>query len=148
MAVPVAGKVLLDTNVFIDYLRADLHADWVFGGVSNTLRFLSAVVLLELRLGADTPKRKRAVDRIMNAFPPGRLIASAPLLYEHAGRLLRTLHGAGSTMTDRLGPMNDILIALSAREMGATVLTSNLKDFNRIGEHVSGLKVVAPDLNG
>ena len=147
MAVPVAGKVLLDTNVFIDYLRADLHAEWVFGGVSNTLRFLSAVVLLELRLGADTPKRKRAVDRIMNAFPRGRLIAPAPLLYEHAGRLFRTLHGAGSARTDRLGPMNDILIALSAREMGATVVTSNLKDFNRIGEHVSGLKVVAPDLN-
>ncbi len=30
MAVSVTGKVLLDTNVFIDYLRADLHVDWVF----------------------------------------------------------------------------------------------------------------------
>ena len=64
MAVPVAGKVLLDTNVFIDYLRAGLHTDWVFGRVGNTVRFLSAIVLMELRLGADTPRRKRAVDRI------------------------------------------------------------------------------------
>ena len=28
MAVSVTGKALLDTNVFIDYLRADFHADW------------------------------------------------------------------------------------------------------------------------
>jgi hypothetical protein len=32
MALPVTGKVLLDTNVFIDYLRAELYADWLFGG--------------------------------------------------------------------------------------------------------------------
>ena len=56
MAVPLAGKVLLDTNVFIDYLRQDRHADWVFGRVGHTVRFLSSVVLLELRLGADTPR--------------------------------------------------------------------------------------------
>jgi hypothetical protein len=30
MAVPVAaGKIVLDTNVFIGYLRAGLYADWV-----------------------------------------------------------------------------------------------------------------------
>jgi hypothetical protein len=29
MAVPVAGKVLLDTNVFVDYLRVGLHTELV-----------------------------------------------------------------------------------------------------------------------
>lgn len=61
MAIPVAGKLLLDTNVFVDYLRAGLHADWVFGQVGDAIRFLSSVVLMELRLGADTLRRKRAV---------------------------------------------------------------------------------------
>ena len=70
MAVPVVGKVLLDTNVFIGYLRAGLHAEWVCGRVSNTIRFLSAIVLIELRFGADTSRRKRAVDGIRRAFPP------------------------------------------------------------------------------
>ena len=96
MAVSVTGKVLLDTNVFIDYLRADLHADWIFGGVSNTIRFLSSVVLMELRLGVDTTRRRRAVDRIQAAFPAGRLIAPLPVLFDHAGRLFRALHGDGS----------------------------------------------------
>jgi tRNA(fMet)-specific endonuclease VapC len=144
MAVSVTGKVLFDTNIFIDYLRADLHADWIFGGVNNTIRFLSAVVLMELRLGADTPGRKRAVDRIQAAFPAGRLIGPLPALFDHAGRLFRTLHGDGSGLADRLGPVNDLLIALTARQMGATVVTNNLQEFHQIAAHVSGLKIAAP----
>ena len=145
MAVPVAGKVLLDTNVFVDYLRANLHTDWVFGRVGNTIRFLSAVVLMELRLGADTLRRQKAVDRIQRAFPPGRLIAPAPHLFEHAGRLFRTLHGDGSGIVDRFGPVNDLLIALTARQIGATVITGNLGEFRRIAGHLPGLRVVAPE---
>ena len=145
MALPVTGKVLLDTDVFIDYLRADLYADWIFGGVSNIIRFFSSIVLLELRLGADTARRHRAVDRIQAAFPANRLIAPLPPLFDHAGRLFRTLHGDGSGLDDRLGPVNDLLIALTARQIGATVLTSNLDDFSRIARHLPGLRIVAPE---
>jgi predicted nucleic acid-binding protein len=144
VAVPVSGKVLFDTNVFIDYLRADLHADWIFGGVGYIIRFLSSVVLMELRMGADTPRRKRAVDRLQAAFPSSRLIAPIPPLFDHAGRLFRTLHGDGAGLDDRLGPVNDLLIALTARQIGATVLTSNLDDFRRIGRHLPGLRILAP----
>src|SRR3990170_7810329 len=146
MAVPVTGKVLLDTNVFIDYLRADLHEDWIFGGVGNTIRFLSSVVLMELRLGADTLRRRRAVDRVQSAFPTGRLIAPLPPLFDHAGRLFRTLHGDGSGIADRLGPINDLLIALTARQMGATVVTSNLQEFRQIATRLPGLKFVSPEI--
>ena len=148
MAVLVTGKVLVDTNVFVDYLRANLHSEWVFGSVSHTIRFLSTIVLMELRLGADTWRRERAVDRILGAFPAGRQVAPAPHLYDHAGRLFRAIHGAATGIDDRLGPMNDILIALSAREIGATVVTSNLKDFYRIGGQLAGLKVAAPEMGG
>jgi len=144
VALPVTGKVLLDTNVFIDYLRAELHADWIFGGVSHIIRFLSSVVLIELRIGADTPRRQRAIDRIQAAFPTSRLIAPLPPLFDHAGRLFRTLHGDGSGLDDRLGPVNDLLIALTARQIGATVLTSNLDEFRQIARHLPGLRIVAP----
>jgi predicted nucleic acid-binding protein len=144
VAVPISGKMLLDTNVFIDYLRADLYADWIFGGVSNIIRFLSSVVLMELRIGADTPRRQRAVDRIQAAFPTGRLIAPLPPLFDYAGRLFRTLHGSGSAVNDRLGPVNDLLIALTARQIGATVVTNNMDDFRRIARHLPGLRIVAP----
>jgi predicted nucleic acid-binding protein len=36
------------------------------------------------------------------------------------------------------------LIALTARQIGATVLTSNLDDFRQIARHLPGLKIVAP----
>jgi predicted nucleic acid-binding protein len=136
--------VLLDTNVFIDYLRADLYADWIFGGVSNITRFLSSVVLMELRIGADTLRRQRAVDRIQVAFPTGRLIAPLPPLFDHAGRLFRALHGGGSEINDRLAAVNDFLIALTARQIGATVVTSNVDDFRQIARHLPGLRIVAP----
>jgi predicted nucleic acid-binding protein len=144
VAVPVSGKVLLDTNVFIDYLRADLYADWIFGGVNNIIRFLSSVVLMELRIGADTPRRQRAVDRIQAAFPIGRVIAPLPPLFDSAGQLFRTLHGDRSGLRDRLGPVNDLLIALTARQIGATVVTNNLDDFRQIATHLPGLRIVAP----
>lgn len=144
MALPIGGKVLLDTNVLIDFLRAGMHADWVLGGHGNVVRFISAVVLLELRLGADTPKRKKAVDRIQQAFHVGRTLGLTPSILDHAGRLFRAMYGHASGLTDRLGPMNDVLIALTAREIGATVLTNNLLEFRRIASKIQGLKVAAP----
>ena len=144
MALPVAGKVLLDTNVFIGYLRAGLHAEWVFGQVAHTIRFLSAIVLMELRFGADTPRRKRAVDGIQRAFPSGRIIAPTSLVFEQAGRMFRSLHGDSVGLHDRLGPLNDLLIALTARQIGATVVTNNLDEFRRIAARVPGLRIVSP----
>jgi predicted nucleic acid-binding protein len=137
--------VLLDTNVFVDYLRAGRHADWVTGRVGEIIRFLSSVVLMELRLGADTPRRKRAVDRITAAFPGGRVIAPTPELFDRAGLLFRRVYGDLSGHPDRLGPINDLLIALTAWQIGATIVTSNHDEFNRITAHLPGLAVVAPE---
>jgi predicted nucleic acid-binding protein len=144
VAVLVTGRILLDTNVFIDYLRVGRHATWVWGGRHSRIRFLSAVVLLELRLGADTARRARAVDRIRAAFPDERVVAPTPALFDRAGALFRTLHGSGSRLRDRLGPMNDLLIALTAWRIGATVVTANSREFGRIAGHLSGLVVVDP----
>jgi predicted nucleic acid-binding protein len=142
MALSLGAKVVLDTNVFVDYLRAGMYAEWVLGPASGRIRLLSSVVLLELRLGADTPRRRRAVERIRAAFPTTRQISPSPLSFDRAGRLFSLLHGKGSG--DRLGPMNDLLIALTARETGATVVTRNLQEFSRIATAVPGLSVISP----
>jgi predicted nucleic acid-binding protein len=142
VALSITGKVILDTNVFVDYLRDDLHKDWVLGRVPNTVRFLSAIVLMELRLGADTPVRKRKVDGIERAFPSHRILAPEGELFGRAGSLFRTLYGFPTG--DRLGHMNDILIALTAWRIGATVVTNNLDDFRRLGRHLNGLLIASP----
>jgi predicted nucleic acid-binding protein len=48
-------------------------------------------------------------------------------------------------LADRLGSINDLLIALTARHMGATVVTSNLQEFYQISVYLSGLKIAAPE---
>jgi len=63
-------------------------------------------------------------------------------MLDHAGRLFRDMHGNASAFRDRLGPMNDVFIALTAREIGATVTTSNVLEFHRIAGKLPGLKVV------
>lgn len=144
MAIPLAHKVFIDTNIFIDYLRGNLSAEWVFGRAGVTVRFLSSVVLMELRLGADTPGRRRAVDRIRAAFSDARVITPSPDLFERAAVLFRRLYGPGSEPADRLSPVNDLLIALTAWRVGAAVITRNTRDFQRIQAHLRGLQIVSP----
>src|SRR5574337_470379 len=91
----------------------------------------------------------RAVAReALTAFPAGQLIAPTPPLFDHAGQLFRILYGDGSGLSDPLGVINDLLIALTARHIGATVITNNLSEFHRIGKHLPGLAVVSPDTAG
>jgi predicted nucleic acid-binding protein len=144
VAVLVTGRILLDTNVFIDYLRSGRHGTWVWGGRESRIRFLSAVVSLELRVGADTFRRGRAVDRILAAFPAERVVVPTAGLFDRAGALFRMLHGSGRGLRDRLAPMNDVLIALTAWRIGATLVTANGGEFSRIAEHLPGLLVVEP----
>lgn len=56
MALPIGGKVLLDTNVLIDFLRAGMHEEWVLGGHGTVVRFISAVG------SARTSPRSHALD--------------------------------------------------------------------------------------
>ncbi|HEY8210098.1 MAG TPA: type II toxin-antitoxin system VapC family toxin [Myxococcaceae bacterium] len=134
--------MVLDTNVFIDYLRTGAHERWVVGQIARTVRFLSSVVLSELRLGADTLPRRRAVDLLRNAFPPERIVAPTPASFDRAGTIFRALYHPGTEPRDRLGPMNDILIALTAWQMGAGVITSNEGDFQRIASVLPGFLAV------
>ena len=89
-------------------------------------------------------RRRRAVDRIQGAFPPDRILAPTPPLFDRAGRLFRLLHGARRGRSDRLGPMDDLLIALTAWQIGAALVTSNIAEFRRIAASLPGLFIIAP----
>jgi predicted nucleic acid-binding protein len=51
---------------------------------------------------------------------------------------------SGNEPADRLGLVNDLLIALTAWRVGAAVITRNASDFQRIQAHLRGLRVVSP----
>ena len=139
-------KVVIDTGVYVDYLRAGLHQDWVLGPASRRVRFLSAVVLFELKLGARTLRSRRVVDALKLAFPSGRLIAPSAEMFERAAILYRKVHGAsvGPPSGDRLGHFSDLMIALTSWRIGAAVVTSNGRDFKRIAAHLPDFAWLEP----
>lgn len=125
---------MLDTNVYIDWLNAGEHERWLKGG--DLVRHLSAVVLMELLAGATTVRAQRAVSLIARTHERvGRTVNPSRDAWARAGTVLRRLQAAGRE-TRRASLVNDVLIALNAREIGATLMTRDVSDHVAIGQFV------------
>jgi tRNA(fMet)-specific endonuclease VapC len=125
-------RLIVDTNVYIDWFNAGRHEDILFQ--KETVKHLSAIVVMELRAGANSTRDRRLVQRIESAFAKARriLVPSRTVLAE-AGDVLRRLHVTrGFRIEQRHSIVNDVLIALSARSIGATVATQNEGDYRAI----------------
>jgi predicted nucleic acid-binding protein len=124
---------LLDTNVYLDWLNQGLREEIVIG--AGRVRILSAIVLMELRAGATTRSAVSAVDTLSRAYVKAqRLVAPSATLYSDAGRLLLQLR-KDSREVRRASLVSDALIALTARSLGATVVTRDGSDFAAIRKH-------------
>ena len=118
-------RVVIDTNIYVDWLNAGRHENIVFQ--RNSIKHLSAVVLMELRAGAFTLRDRRLVQRVESAFArAGRILVPSRIVFVEAGDALRRLHASrGVRLETSHSIVNDVLIALSARSIGATVVTQN-----------------------
>jgi len=123
-------KVVLDTNLYIDWINRGLREERMVG--TGLIRYLSAVVVMELRAGARTQAGRSAVDRLVRAYAAGeRLVVPSRAVFERAGSVLRRLKLAGREVRSAAF-VNDVLIALTSRAIGATVVTANVDDFEAI----------------
>ena len=123
-------RVVLDTNLYVGWLNRGLHSEFFLG--RGYVRYLSAVVVMELRAGVSTPKAGRALDQLSRGYRVGgRLVAPSAQLFHRAGGVLRRLRFAGREVR-RASLVHDVLIALTARAIGATVYTSDSADFEAI----------------
>jgi predicted nucleic acid-binding protein len=123
-------KVLIDTCVYIDWLNKGRHEDVMLG--TGLVRFLSAVVAMELRAGAQHRGARDATGALIRAYrSSGRLVVPSSEVFERAGGVLRQLKLAGRDVRQS-SLCNDVLIALTARSIGASVVTANLDDFTTI----------------
>jgi predicted nucleic acid-binding protein len=122
-------KVVLDTNVYIGWLNKGQHEELMLG--RGLVRYLSAIVLMELRVGAKMLPARRALDQLARPYRTGgRLYAPHGEVFDSAGGLLQKLRERGQEIR-RASLVNDLLIALSARSLGAAVLTAD-QDFQII----------------
>ena len=125
-------RLVIDTNIYIDWFNAGRYEDILFQ--RDTVKHLSAVVLMELRAGAFSVPDRRLVQRVESAFAKaGRIVTPSRTVFAEAGDALRRLHASrGFQINKSHSIVNDVLIALSARSIGATVVTKNGGDYRAI----------------
>ena len=125
-------RVVIDTNIYIDWLNEGRYEDIIFQ--REAVKYLSSVVLMELLAGAFSTKDRKLIRDITLPFAKAdRIVTPTVSIYEEAGDVLRRLQRAhGYSITTAYGLENDVLIALSARSIGASVITQNERDFTAI----------------
>ncbi len=133
---------LLDSNVYIQaFVDPAFGRDFQnFHRAELPRLVLSAVVASELLVGALTPDRERALHRaLLDPFRARRRLHTPSWstweLATSIDRRLRRRVGLRTRLQQR-SFFHDILIAASAREVGATIVTLNTADFGLIAQHV------------
>ena len=133
---------LLDSNVYIDSFNDEVFGTGfrAFHAKALPRLILSAVVAHELLVGANDAARLRSLRRnFLEPFRSRRRIhVPSRSTWELAARIDRGLR-VRREHAARLGRrsfFNDMLIAATARELGAVVITRNLSDFGVIARVV------------
>ncbi|MGH7498249.1 MAG: type II toxin-antitoxin system VapC family toxin [Gemmatimonadales bacterium] len=142
-------KLVLDSNCFIEASRGDAAnaAYEVFTAQAAPRLYLSSVVAAELRAGAINSADWRSLEG--DVFGPylkrGRVVTPSSRAWDALGSTLGTLvskDGLQLKTTPR-SFIFDILIAYSCREIGAILVSANLRDLSRIAR-VFSFDYVAP----
>jgi predicted nucleic acid-binding protein len=126
---------VLDTNVYIGHWELGLYqAELEMIRRSYVVR-QSSVVLSELRRGARTRAAQRRVESLQR-LSPVQWEPSAADWWE-AGQLIRKIGDAQGWETQkRRDFQDDTLIALTARQKGATVVTANRIEFELLAKEI------------
>lgn len=123
--------VVLDTSVIVDQIRTDIHRDRI-SDLKGIVRTCS-VVLAELWRGSSSSVDRKtisALERNHRALSPtianwldsGKILARIRQEYGLELKKMRDLHF-------------DVLIALTVRNYGATLVTTNRADFELIRKY-------------
>jgi len=92
----------------------------------------------ELRAGAITDPARRAVRQFTGwADRVGRVVTPSAAAWERAGDVLGRLRQQEPELRSKVPALwNDLPIALSARQVGARVVTANARDFQLLGRYL------------
>ena len=124
----MSASLIIDTSVYVEHFR-----NGAFKKELANLPYLirnSSVVLAELYRGCRSEKEKKTIDELADTFP---LVTPNENSWKESGKLLHSLYQNKGYSPDKLKELHfDCLIALSARNFGASLLTLNTKDFQEI----------------
>ena len=124
-------KVVFDTNIYIGVFNDGLFQDEING--FNKIMYLVHPVLHELWIGAKGRKEINHLIGFGASFVKSeRLVVPSGSTQILIGKVCQKLRLSG-----KLNPIypriyNDVSIALLARQIGATLVTRNISDFEKI----------------
>lgn len=134
-----AKRLVFDTSIYIAAIRGGLFSP-AFRLLQEKLprTFLSSVVSAELLAGATHPAARRAVmDFVRRAHKVRRVVTPDAGTWERAGELLGEIRQGRPHLRSQVKTLwNDVLIAVSARQVGAMVVTQNARDFELLQHYL------------
>lgn len=133
----MTARLLFDTSVYLAVLRDEIFARELRPRYLRDIprTHFSSVVVQELLAGACTPRHKRQAASLYEPFErTRRIVIPSHLVWKETGSVVAALVEKTPQFRSKLsqGLLNDILIALSGRSIGATVVTRNGEDFRLI----------------
>ncbi len=131
-------KVIFDTSIYIPFINKGIAYPTSELNIEKPILYMSAVVIEELYAGAFDRVSIKLLDRMYETFKNlGRLVTPVASDWQKAGKVIARL-GNKYGFEDRFlsKVTNDVLIALSARQIGAVLVTNNVKDFSKVKEFV------------
>ena len=133
-------KILFDTNVYISFIRNYSHSLELQR--HGTVKYLSAVVLMELWAGAKTKKAKKLINHLQKPYvSAGRVVTPGVSNYIAMGQLFADLPTQYATLVKNAGFVNDVHIAFAALSIGALLYTEDKTHFLIIKRKIPSLKV-------
>ncbi|MBA5867874.1 MAG: PIN domain-containing protein [Nitrospira sp. CR1.3] len=128
-----ARFAVLDTSLYIDNFRTGRFTFRLLQ--SSFIVRCSSVVLHELLRGARSPLERKFVTELSRRC---RVLTPTERQWSQAAEILSRMRRAEHYEAGKIRDLAfDVLIALSARSIGATVVTTNRDDFQIIQRYVS-----------
>jgi predicted nucleic acid-binding protein len=133
-------KVMFDTNVYISFIRDRSHAgELQFRG---TVKYISAITLMELWAGARIKKAERLVHQLQKPYVDARRIVTLDANhYSAMGHFFAGLSRQYGKLGKMAGFVNDVEIAFGAVSIGALLYTEDRDHFEIIKGGLETLKV-------
>lgn len=127
------AKHLIDTDLYIDLIQSGttlpLIRELYYKDAPGI--YFSSIVVQELLAGARSPAGRKRVEILFRPFEKvGRVVTPSHNLWKDAGGILAKILQDRPSLKSKLPALvNDCLLALSARSLGATLYTRNRDDF-------------------
>ena len=124
-------KIILDTGVYIDLFNKGLNKEII--NPFQHLTYLAYPVLHELWMGLQDRQETRLLTIWRDRFIQlQRIIVPTVATLVLIGEACHQLKKAGKLDATHPNHYNDVVISAAAHQIGATVITKNIKDFQII----------------